>query len=117
MRGRWFLLGALALLASFSAPAAARAELALPDGFAEIPIAEGLADPTALAYAPDGRMFIAEKAGRVRVVSPAGALAATPVIDIRDHVATAGDRGLLGIAVDAAFATNGFVYLLYVYDE
>ena len=62
-------------------------------------------------------MFITEKAGRVRVVSPTGTLAAAPVIDISGHVATQTDRGLLGIAVDAAFATNGFVYLLYTYDE
>ena len=39
------------------------------------------------------------------------------MIDISDHVATAGDRGLLGIAVDAAFTTNGYVYLLYTYDD
>jgi glucose/arabinose dehydrogenase len=117
LRGRWFLLGAFALLALLSAPGAARADLDLPAGFAEIPLAEGLADPTALAYAPDGRMFIAEKAGRVRVVSAAGSLRGAPVIDIGGHVATAGDRGLLGIAVDSDFATNGFVYLLYTYDE
>ena len=100
-----------------AAPGVARAELPLPTGFSEISVASGLADPTALAYAPDGRMFITEKAGRVRVVTPTGSLAAEPVIDISGHVATQTDRGLLGIAVDAAFATNGFVYLLYTYDE
>jgi glucose/arabinose dehydrogenase len=115
--GRWFLIGAFALFALVSAPAAARADLSLPTGFSEVTVADRLADPTALAYAPDGRMFIAEKAGRLRVVSPAGSLVKAPVIDISGHVATAGDRGLLGIAVDAAFATNRFVYLLYTYDD
>lgn len=99
------------------APAAARADLDLPDRFAEITVAQGLADPTALAYAPDGRMFVAEKSGRVRVVRADGSLAPAPVIDISDHVATQGDRGLLGIAVDAAFTTNRYVYLLYTYDD
>jgi glucose/arabinose dehydrogenase len=105
------------LLVLLSAPAAARAELSLPEGFSEVTVAEGLSDPTALAYAPDGRMFIAEKSGRVRVVRPDGSLATAPVIDISGHVAAQGDRGLLGIAVDSEFATNGFVYLLYTYDE
>jgi glucose/arabinose dehydrogenase len=117
MRGRRLLLSALALLTLLSAPGAARAEVSLPTGFSEITIADGLADPTALAYAPDGRIFVAEKSGRLRVLSAAGSLVKAPVIDISDHVATAGDRGLLGIAVDAAYATNHFVYLLYTYDE
>ena len=117
MRGSRFLLGACALVVLLSTPGVARADLALPDGFAEITVAKRLADPTALAYAPDGRMFVAEKSGRLRVVRADGVLASTPVIDISDHVASAGDRGLLGIAVDAAFATNRFVYLLYTYDE
>ena len=117
LRSRSLLICAFALLTLLWAPGVARAALDLPAGFSEITVAKRLADPTALAYAPDGRMFVAEKSGRVRVVRADGSLAAAPVIDIRDHVATAGDRGLLGIAVDAAFATNRFVYLLYTYDE
>jgi glucose/arabinose dehydrogenase len=88
--------------------------LVLPPGFSTVEQVAGLDGPTALAYAPDGRLFIAEKAGRVRVVSPDGWLQPRPVIDISDHVNAYWDRGLLGIAVDPAFATNHFVYLLYV---
>ena len=61
-------------------------------------------------------MFVAEKAGRVRVVTAAGTLLATPLIDISGHVHPSGDRGLLGIAVDTSFASNRYLYLLYTYD-
>ncbi len=60
-------------------------------------------------------MFVAEKGGRVRVVT-AGVLVSKPLVDISDHVNTTGDRGLLGIAVDSSFASNRFLYLLYGYD-
>jgi len=71
-------------------------------GFDDQLVATGFDQPTAFAYTPDGRMFVTEKAGRVRVV-PAGAHAplSTPVIDISGHVNSSTDRGLLGIAVDA----------------
>jgi glucose/arabinose dehydrogenase len=88
--------------------------LELPPGFSTVEIATGLDGPTALAYAPDGRMFVTEKAGRVRVVDATGRLQAEPVIDISNHVNSYWDRGLLGIAVDAQFVTNHYVYLLYV---
>ena len=52
----------------------------------------------------------------MRVVSADGRLQADPVIDISDHVNAYWDRGLLGIAVDADFATNRSIYLLYVYE-
>ena len=106
----------LSLVAFVSAPAAAHADIDLPDGFATVTLASGLWDPTAFAYAPDGRIFIAEKRGRVRVVRPGGSQTAGTVIDISGHVANAGDRGLLGIAVDVDFETNHWLYLLYTYD-
>jgi len=46
-----------------------------------------------------------------------GALQPAPFIDLRERVNTLFDRGLLGLAVDPAFATNGYVYLLYTYDD
>ena len=49
------------LVALLSAPAAAQADIDLPDGFATVTLASGLVGPTAFAYAPDGRIFIAEK--------------------------------------------------------
>ena len=112
---RIFAVLAVSLGAAVIMPAAAQA-LVLPAGFSTVEQASGLDGPTAIAYAPDGRLFVAEKAGRVRVVSADGRLQADPVIDISDHVNAYWDRGLLGIAVDADFATNRSIYLLYVYE-
>jgi glucose/arabinose dehydrogenase len=112
---RWLLLGVLSLLALLSAPAAADADPELPDDFAKVTVATGLWDPTAFAYAPDGRVFIVERRGRLMVARP-GSQTVQPVLDITDHVAVDGDRGLLGVAVDADFETNRYVYLLYTHD-
>jgi PKD repeat protein/glucose/arabinose dehydrogenase len=89
----------------------------LPSGFAEVNLVAGggLSAPTAVAYAPDGRMFIAEKAGRVKVVNP-GSSTAIPLLSITSKVNHFSDRGLLGIEVDTDFESNGFLYLLYVHE-
>ena len=104
-----------AVVVAVIAPTDARA-LETPAGFSTVEQVRGLDGPTALAYAPDGRLFVAEKAGRVRVADAQGRLRPEPVIDISDHVNSYWDRGLLGIAVDADFATNRFVYLLYTHE-
>jgi PKD repeat protein len=89
--------------------------MALPPGFGEAHVVAGfdnLEGPTAVAYAPDGRTFVAEKAGRVRVVNP-GSETASTVIDLSAKVNDFSDRGMTGIAVDTEFASNGYLYLLY----
>ena len=68
----------------------------------------GLTGATAFAQAPDGRLFICQQGGALRVVKN-GALLATPFATIT--VDSAGERGLIGVALDPAFATNGFVYV------
>jgi len=98
-------------------PSAAAAIPTIPSDLEAHTIASGLQAPTAVAFAPDGRAFIAEKQGTVKVVLPTEAPRARLLIDIADHVATHVDRGLLGIAVDADFAHNGYLYLLYTYDS
>ena len=102
----------LGLALAFAMPAAATE---YPAGFDERKIAGGLTAPTAAAWAPDGRVFVAEKRGTLKVV-PAGETAGTTILNISGHVSSYGDRGLLGVAVDSAFSVNGFVYLLYTYD-
>ena len=98
--------------------AAAAAPLAttLPSGFAEDVVAGGLNSPTALAFLPDGRILIAQKSGTV-VVYKNGAVLPTPFVDIRARVNDYWDHGLLGIAADPNFAANGYVYLLYTYED
>lgn len=88
---------------------------ALPAGFEVETVAGGLTQPTALAFTEDGRIFVTEKAGSVRVIKN-GALLPTPLITLTD-VNAYGDRGLLGIAVDPQFSLNGYLYLLYTYEN
>jgi glucose/arabinose dehydrogenase len=76
----------------------------------------GLEEPTTFAFVPDERIFLAERRGVVRVFKD-GALLPTPLIDIQDRVNAAGQRGLLGLAVDPDFQTNGYVYLFYTYEH
>jgi glucose/arabinose dehydrogenase/PKD repeat protein len=68
-----------------------------------------------MAWAPDGRLFVVEKPGRLKVVEPDDTTATT-ILDISSRVNDFHDRGLLGLAVDSAFASNGYIYLLYTYD-
>jgi glucose/arabinose dehydrogenase len=82
----------------------------LPSGFAETQVASGLASPTAMAFAPDGRLFVCQQSGALRVIKN-GALLGTPFVTL--NVDSAGERGLLGVAFDPAFANNNFVYLYY----
>jgi len=82
----------------------------LPSGFSETRVASGLANPTAMAVAPDGRVFVAEKGGTLRVVKN-NALLAQPFLTV--SVNSAGERGLLGVAFDPDFTTNRFVYVYY----
>ena len=95
-------IAGFALLVGISSATAAT----LPTGFEERTVVSGLTAPSAVAWAPDGRMFVAEKGGKVRVVTAAGALVSKPLIDISRQVHTSGDRGLLGLAVDSNFASN-----------
>lgn len=81
----------------------------LPAGFTETQIS-GLSNPTAMAIAPDGRIFVCQQGGSLRVIKD-GALLPTPFVSLT--VDSTGERGLLGIAFDPNFATNNFLYLYY----
>ena len=83
----------------------------LPAGFDERVYSHGFDTPTAQAFAPDGRLFVLEKAGRVRVVGNDGRALAAPFVTV--GVDAEQDRGLVGVAFDPDFATNGHLYLYY----
>src|ERR1051325_11729519 len=82
----------------------------LPDGFIERRVAEGLTGATAMAFAPDGRLFVCQQDGRLRVIKD-GVLLDEPFATF--EVDSTGERGLLGVAFDPDFAQNGFVYVYY----
>ncbi len=83
----------------------------VPPGFTAAEFASGLRAPTAMAFAPDGRLFVAEQGGRLRVIGKNGTLLADPFVTV--PVDSAGERGLLGVAFHPGFATNGLVYVYY----
>ena len=74
-------------------------------------VASGLDRPTAARFAPDGRLFILEKPGRVRVWRPETGLLAVPALTIPS--CDGSEMGLLGLAFDPDFATNGHLYLYH----
>src|SRR5262245_8930303 len=82
----------------------------LPTGFAESLFAGGLTNPTQMAVAPDGRVFVAEQSGTLRVIQN-GNLLPTPFVSLT--VDSNGERGLVGVTLDPNFAANGFVYVYY----
>ncbi len=75
--------------------------------FELVTLADGLVLPTALASAPDGRLFIGQKNGTILVLAP-GESVARPLQDL--DVYDGAEAGLLGLAIDPAFAENGHVY-------
>ena len=88
---------------------------ALPSGFVLEDVVSGLNAGVAFDFASDGRVFIAEKAGKVRVAQN-GSLRSTPFVDISAQVNNTNDRGLLGLALDPQFPSRPYVYLLFTYD-
>jgi glucose/arabinose dehydrogenase len=81
----------------------------LPAGFTETTAASGFSGPTAMEFAPDGRLFVLEQGGNVKLVQNGG----TTFTALHLTVDSAGERGVLGIAFDPNFAANHFVYLYY----
>lgn len=80
-------------------------------------VAAGLRAPWAIDLAPDGRLFVTERAGRVRVVQlgQGGGLRPDPWATVPASTSNDGEKGLLGLALDPDFASNRFVYIYYSY--
>ena len=107
------VVGAALVPQSGPGPAAAST---LPTGFRDSVVLSGLVNPTVLQFAPDGRIFVGQKNGVIRVFQ--SLTDANPVIfaDLSNKVDDYWDRGLLGMALPANFPTDPFVYVLYAYD-
>ena len=100
----------LALCLVFAAGFLSTNAATLPAGFTETQIANGLSSPTAMDFAPDGRLFVCLQGGNLRVIKN-GALLPTPFLSLT--VDSSGERGLLGIAFDPNFSSNNFLYVYY----
>lgn len=79
--------------------------------FEVVTVAKGLENPWGLTFLPGGRMLVTERAGRLRVVTPDGAL--SPAVTGLPAMDVAGQGGLLDIALHPNFATNKLIYWSY----
>ena len=109
------MLARLLCLAAASAWSAAWAQPA-PNGFyvENVTADEALFYPTDIALAPDGTAYVAHKQGWISVVDRDGTVRAERFLDIQPEVHSAGDRGLLGIALDPGFPAEPYLYLFYM---
>jgi glucose/arabinose dehydrogenase len=87
-----------------------------PSGFSDVVAISGLVQPTTVAFAADGRVFVAEKSGLIKVFTSLADTTPTVFADLRTQVHNFWDRGLLGLALDPQFPTRPYVYALYTYD-
>lgn len=108
------LAGALAAATGAAGPLWAQARL-LP-GFQDSLVVDGLVHPTAVRFSPDGRVFVAEKSGLVKVFPTLYAPKPSIFADLTRNVDDYWDRGLLGLALDPAFPRKPYVYVLYAFD-
>jgi glucose/arabinose dehydrogenase len=89
----------------------------LPSGFRDELVLSELPEPTVLRFSPDGRVFVAEKTGKIVVFDSLADSTPTDFADLRTQVYDAADRGLLGLALDPDFPARPYVYALYTYDH
>ncbi|MGH2635976.1 MAG: PQQ-dependent sugar dehydrogenase, partial [Actinomycetota bacterium] len=87
-----------------------------PPGFQEEAVFSGLVNPTVVRFSPDGRIFVAEKSGLVKVFDNQADTTPSTYADLRTKVHNFWDRGLLGMALDPQFPADPFVYVLYTHD-
>src|SRR4051794_28576309 len=99
----------------FSSPERASG-VTVPPGFQDTVVLSGLDHPIALRFSPDGRIFVAEKRGVIKVFDSLNDTTPTVFADLRTNVFNGWDRGLSGMALDPSFPTRPYVYVLYAYD-
>lgn len=84
--------------------------------FVDQVVISGLDQPTAVRFAADGRVFVAEKRGVVKVFDSLGDTTPTVFADLRTDVYNFWDRGLTGLALHPNFPASPWVYVLYTRD-
>ena len=96
------------------APIPGGGQITLPAGFTRTRVAEGITGATAMAVAPDGRVFVCEQTGALRIIK-GDVLLPGPFATLK--VDSQWERGLIGVAIDPRFAENRRVYACYVAAE
>lgn len=82
-------------------------------------LADSFTQPTDIANAGDSRLFITERAGRIRIINPSGTVLPTPFLDIQDRVdnATHSERGLLGLVFHPDYPNTPYFYVNYTEED
>ena len=88
----------------------------LPPSFQESVVFSGLTNPMAIQFASDGRIFVAEKSGLIKVFDSLTDPTPDIFADLRTNVFNFWDRGILGLALHPNFPATPYVYVLYTYD-
>ncbi len=114
MRSNKLLFSAFFTLvaATLALPAASQTAQTREHPVCIVTVTPGLANPWSLAFLPDGRMLVTERAGRLRVIAKDGTLDAKPVEGL-PRVDAQGQGGLLEVALHPKYADNGWIYLTY----
>lgn len=116
---RALVVSALSVLVLSTAIVVSGAEptvAAVPAGFSEVTAFSGLVDPTVVRFAPDGRVFVAEKRGTIQMYDSVTDTTRTQIADLRTEVYNFWDRGLLSLAIDPGFPARPYLYALYTFD-
>ena len=112
---RWVVVPVVVVVLACLAASPAAAAV-VPNGFQDAAVLSGLDSPTAVRFSSDGRVFVAQMGGVVKVFSSVNDTTGTTFADLRTNVHYDGDRGLLGLALDPQFPMRPYVYVLYAYD-
>jgi glucose/arabinose dehydrogenase len=88
----------------------------LPPGFQETAVITGRYQPTAVRFAPNGQVFVAEKSGLLWAYDGVSDTSPVLVADLRAQVHNFWDRGLLGLAIDPNYPSSPHLYVLYTHD-
>jgi glucose/arabinose dehydrogenase len=110
------LVMAVAVVVSLAGPGRAAVASVLPSGFRDTVALSGLTNPTVVQFAPDGRIFVGQKNGVIKVFSSLTDTNPVTFADLSTEVDDYWDRGLLGLALDPDFPARPYVYVLYSYD-
>jgi glucose/arabinose dehydrogenase/PKD repeat protein len=113
-KGHLLAAAAATALLAVAAPQAQAARY--PQGFTERVVFSGLTNPTVVRFASDGRVFVAEKSGLIKVFDSLSDTQPDVFADLRTQVHNFWDRGLLGLALDPDFPADPYVYALYAHD-
>ena len=104
------------VLAAFLLAPGGAAAGTVPPGFQETTAFSGLVNPTVVRFAPDGRVFVAEKSGLIQAFDGVGDPTPTVVADLRTQVHNFWDRGLLGMALSPDWAEDPSLFVTYTHD-